>query len=88
MERSWRTLGPRIAAWVRQSSSIRRTSRPLAGNQGRTRGERTYFEIDRRTRDGIVIMINGSTEWVDGDGFTSGAEPLLEEIEAAYAAAY
>ena len=25
-------------------------------------------------------MINGSTEWVDGDGFTSGAEPLLEEI--------
>ena len=30
-------------------------------------------------------MINGSTEWVDGDGFTYGAEPLLEEIKAAYA---
>jgi hypothetical protein len=33
-------------------------------------------------------MINGSTEWVDGDGFTYGAEPLLEEIKAAFAAAY
>ncbi len=33
-------------------------------------------------------MINGEAEWVDGDGYTYGAAPLLSEILNAYQLIY
>lgn len=79
----WSGLG------VELSTAIEPDGYPRTVDHGGSQtGSRTYFKIDRRTGDGIVIMINGDEEWVDGDGFTYGAEPLLNEIKAAYAAAY
>ena len=79
----WSGLG------VELSTTIEPDGYPRTVDHGGTQtGSRTYFKIDRRTGDGIVIMINGDAEWVDGDGFTYGAEPLLDAIKAAYAAAY
>jgi CubicO group peptidase (beta-lactamase class C family) len=79
----WSGLG------VELSTAIEPDGYPRTVDHGGTQtGSRTYFKIDRRTGDGIVIMINGDAEWVDGDGFTYGAEPLLDAIKAAYAAAY
>jgi CubicO group peptidase (beta-lactamase class C family) len=79
----WYGLGVGLSTTV-ESDGYPRT----VDHGGAQTGSRTYFKIDRRTGDGIVIMINGDEEWVDGDGFTYGAEPLLNAIKAAYAAAY
>ena len=79
----WSGLGVELSTTV-ESDGYPRT----VDHGGAQPGSRTYFKIDRRTGDGIVIMINGSTEWADGDGFTYGAEPLLDAIKGAYGAAY
>jgi CubicO group peptidase (beta-lactamase class C family) len=79
----WSGLGVELSTTI-ESDGYPRT----VDHGGAQPGSRTYFKIDRRTGDGIVIMINGDEEWVDGDGFTYGAEPLLNEIKAAYSAAY
>jgi CubicO group peptidase (beta-lactamase class C family) len=79
----WSGLGVELSTTV-ESDGYPRT----VDHGGAQTGSRTYFKIDRHTGDGIVIMINGTAEWVDGDGFTYGADPLLEEIKAAYNAAY
>jgi hypothetical protein len=79
----WSGLGVELSTTI-ESDGYPRT----VDHGGSQPGSRTYFKIDRRTGDGIVIMINGDVEWVDGDGFTYGAEPLLNEIKAAYAGAY
>jgi hypothetical protein len=79
----WSGLGVELSTTV-ESDGYPRT----VDHGGSQTGSRTYFKIDRRTGDGIVIMINGTEEWVDGDGFTYGADPLLEEIKAAYNAVY
>jgi CubicO group peptidase (beta-lactamase class C family) len=55
---------------------------------GAQSGSRTYFELDRQSGDGFVVMVNGVAEWVDGDGYSFGAEPLLGEIHTAYHATY
>lgn len=79
----WSGLG------VELSTTIEPDGYPRTVDHGGTQtGSRAYFKIDRRTGDGIVIMINGDAEWVDGDGFTYGADPLLDAIKAAYGAAY
>jgi hypothetical protein len=71
------------------SKTVESDGYPRTVDHGGTQtGSRTYFKIDRRTGDGIVIMTNGDEEWVDGDGFTYGAEPLIDAIKAAYAVAY
>ena len=79
----WSGLGVELSTTV-ESDGYPRT----VDHGGDQPGTRTYFKIDRRTGDGIVIMINGSTEWVDGNGFTYGAVQLLDAIKGAYAAAY
>lgn len=79
----WSGLGVELSTTIESDGYPR-----IVDHGGAQTGSRTYFKIDRRTGDGIVIMINGDEEWVDGDGFTYGAEPLLDEIKAAYAAAY
>jgi CubicO group peptidase (beta-lactamase class C family) len=79
----WRGLGVKFPTTIESDGYPR-----IVEHSGAQTGARTYFEIDRRTGDGIVIMINGDEEWVDGDGYTYGAEPLLWEIVAAYNATY
>jgi CubicO group peptidase (beta-lactamase class C family) len=79
----WSGLGVELSTTV-ESDGYPRT----VDHGGSQTGSRTYFKIDRRTGDGIVIMINGTEEWVDGDGFTYGAEVLLEAIKDAYNDAY
>ncbi len=60
----------------------------VVSHGGAQDGSRTYFEIDRQTGDGIVIMVNGVESWVDGDGFTFGGDVLLDEIHDAWHDAY
>jgi len=79
----WSGLGVELSTTI-ESDGYPRT----VDHGGAQPGSRTYFKIDRRTGDGIVIMINGDEDWVDGDGFTYGADPLMSEIKAAYAATY
>jgi hypothetical protein len=79
----WSGLGVELSTTIESDGYPR-----IVDHGGAQTGSRTYFKIDRRTGDGIVIMINGDEEWVDGDRFIYGAEPLLDEIKAAYAAAY
>jgi len=79
----WSGLGVELSTSV-ESDGYPRT----VDHGGAQTGSRAYFKIDRRTGDGIVIMTNGDEEWVDGDGFTYGSDPLLEEIKAAYNATY
>ncbi len=79
----WSGLGVELSTTV-ESDGYPRT----VDHGGSQTGSRTYFKIDRRTGDGVVIMINGTEEWVDGDGVTYGADVLLGEIQAAYNAAY
>jgi hypothetical protein len=79
----WSGLG------VELSTTIEADGYPRTVDHGGAQtGTRTYFKIDRRTTHGIVVMINGTAEWVDGDGFTYGAEPLMNAIKTAYSAAY
>ena len=79
----WSGLG------VALSTTVEPDGYPRTVQHGGTQtGSRTYFKIDRRTGDGVVIMINGTAEWVDGEGFKYGAEPLIDAIKAAYNAAY
>jgi CubicO group peptidase (beta-lactamase class C family) len=79
----WRGLGVKLSMDVESDGYPR-----IVTHSGSQTGARTYFKIDRRTGDGIVIMINGDEEWVDGDGDTYGAAPLLDEIVDAYDATY
>jgi CubicO group peptidase (beta-lactamase class C family) len=79
----WSGLGVELSTTIEPDGYPR-----TVDHGGAQTGSRTYFKIDRRTRDGIVVMINGDVEWVDGDGFTYGAEPLLDAIKTAYSAAY
>lgn len=79
----WSGLGVELSTTV-ESDGYPRT----VDHGGAQTGSRTYFKIDRRTGDGIVIMINGDEEWIDGDGFTYGSDPLLQEMKAAYNATY
>ncbi|MCY1075112.1 serine hydrolase domain-containing protein [Archangium lansingense] len=79
----WSGLGVELSTTIEADGYPR-----VVDHGGDEPGSRTYFKIDRSTGDGIVIMINGDVEWVDGDGLTYGAEPLMDEIKAAYAAAY
>lgn len=79
----WSGLGVELSGTV-ESDGYPRT----VDHGGVQAGSRTYFKIDRRTRNGIVIMINGEAEWVDGDGVTYGAQPLLDAIKAAYSVTY
>jgi hypothetical protein len=58
----WRGLGVQLSTTV-ESDGYPRT----VLHSGDQTGARTYFKIDRRTGDGIVIMINGDGEWVNGD---------------------
>lgn len=55
---------------------------------GAQTGTRAWFELDRETGAGIVIMINGVEEWTDGNGNVFGADPLMQEIRDAYDAKY
>jgi CubicO group peptidase (beta-lactamase class C family) len=79
----WRGLGVKLSMDVESDGYPR-----VVDHSGSQTGARTYFKIDRRTGNGIVIMINGTEKWADGDGFTFGADPLLSEIRAAYNATY
>lgn len=79
----WRGLGVKLKTTVEPDGYPR-----IVEHSGAQTGARTYFQIDRRTGDGIVIMINGQDEWVDGNGFTYGADPLLDAIRDAYDATY
>jgi CubicO group peptidase (beta-lactamase class C family) len=79
----WSGLGVELSTTVEPDGYPR-----TVDHGGAQPGSRTYFKIDRRTRNGIVVMINGDATWVDGDGFTYGADPLLGAIKASYAAAY
>jgi hypothetical protein len=79
----WSGLGVELSSTLESDGYPR-----FVDHGGAQTGARAYFKIDRRTGDGIVIMINGTAEWVDGDGVTYGAAPLLEEIKAAYNTTY
>ena len=80
---SWYGLGVSLSTTVLSDGYPRKVS-----HGGAQQGSRTHFEIDRLTGDGIVVMINGEAEWVDGDGYTYGAAPLLSEILDAYQLIY
>jgi len=79
----WYGLGVGLSATLHTDGYPRTVS-----HSGAQTGSRTYFEIDRRTGDGVVIMVNGEAEWTDGDGYLFGSSPLLWEILRAYHAAY
>ena len=79
----WYGLGVSLSTAVESDGYPR-----IVDHGGAQTGARTYFKIDRRTGDGIVIMINGDETWVDGDGYEFGSDPLLSEIQAAYTATY
>ena len=44
----------------------------------------TYFEANRQTKRGIVIMVNGEYEWKKKD-VTYGSNALVSDIKEAYA---
>jgi len=76
---SWYGLGVGLSTELLDDGYPRKVS-----HGGAQEGSRTYFELDRRDGDGIVIMINGVAEWTDGNGVVWGAEPLLDEIHQAW----
>jgi CubicO group peptidase (beta-lactamase class C family) len=43
----------------------------------------THFEVDRQTRRGVVIMVNGEYTWIK-KGVEYGAKALVDDIEAAF----
>jgi CubicO group peptidase (beta-lactamase class C family) len=79
----WYGLGVSLSTHVEADGYPR-----MVEHGGAQTGSRSYFKIDRRTGDGVVVMINGDEEWIDGDGYTFGSAVLLDEIKAAYNATY
>ena len=76
---SWYGLGVNLSTELLADGYPRKVS-----HGGAQEGSRTFFELDRRDGDGIVIMINGVAEWTDGNGIVWGAEPFLDEIHQAW----
>jgi CubicO group peptidase (beta-lactamase class C family) len=46
-----------------------------------------YFFIDRRDRNGIVIMVNGEYDWKK-NGVEYGADPLVDDIRSSFSRNY
>nr|MDJ0789797.1 serine hydrolase domain-containing protein [Myxococcota bacterium] len=46
------------------------------------------FRIDRKTGNGIVVMVNGNRSWIDGKGFERGSEAFASEIMQAWELVY
>ena len=82
-EGQWYGLGVELSTAVEPDGYPR-----VVEHGGDQPGAHAYFKIDRRTGNGFVVMASGNSEWVDGDGFTYGSNPLVDAIKAAYAATY
>ena len=50
-------------------------------------GFRTHFEINRRDKTGVVIMVNGDGKWKKGD-VEYGGQALVNDILKAFRDAY
>jgi|GEM_PF-2493440 len=76
----WYGLGTRVSKDALADGYARKISHGGANPDG---DSATYFEANRESKSGIVIMINGQYEWKKKD-VTYGSNALVDDIREAY----